>query len=518
MPGAKTPQARPVSADAHAAEQDARRDAEALLEARTLDFATTSEALAQASEALASRIEELETERALTMHLARTDSLTGLLNRGAFTAALVDRLDRAQIAGEGVALFVIDLDRFKALNDSLGHHAGDQLLNEIGRRLRLITEPSDVVCRLGGDEFAVITGSGRIAAMGERLTQKLSQPHTIYGRAVTPGASVGVAVYPDHAVDAVDLQRFADMALYRAKSAGGRRWSAFDDEMRLAHDARHTLESELRRAIPAGDIQPWYQPVVNAGDGRPCAVEVLARWRHPERGWLSPGIFVPLAEELGLVAELDNALFVTACQRAAPWVAEGLIDTVSLNVSPRELLDPAFSRNLLRRLADTDLPAANLTVEITETFLVDDLALARRHIERLASRGVRIALDDFGTGYSNLRALLQLPIHTVKLDQSLIGDVGKDPRVSKLVRAMLGAARSLDALIVAEGVEDEAQALFLRAAGCDRMQGYLFARPMPAEEVEVMLRAAKAPVPAPKPVRAAVEIDLDDLPPRRMAR
>lgn len=504
-----------VSARRLERERRARREAEALLESKALELFQTSEEVRRVSEALSARVDELETERALTMHLARTDSLTGLLNRGAFTAALIERLERAQLSGEKVALFVIDLDRFKHLNDSLGHHAGDQLLNEVGRRLRNATGPEDLVSRLGGDEFAVISSAEPVAALAETLTQRLSQPHSIYGRSVTPGASVGVAVFPDHATDAVDLQRFSDLALYRAKSGGGRRWSAFDDELRLAHEARHSLETDLRRAIPAGEIQPWYQPVVSAADGVPCAVEVLARWEHPERGWLSPAVFVPLAEELGLVAQLDNALFTAACQRAAPWVAQGLIDTVSVNVSPRELLDPAFSRNLLRRLGETDLPPANLNVEVTETFLVQDLGLARRHIERLASRGVRIALDDFGTGYSNLRALLQLPIHTVKLDQSLIGDVGRDPRVSKLVRAMLSAAKSLNVRIVAEGVEDEAQALFLRAAGCDRLQGYLFARPMPAGEAEAMLRAAKAQAaarPAPK------TFDLDDLDPPRRAR
>lgn len=450
------------------------------------------EEVARISEALAARVDELEAERALTMHLARTDGLTGLLNRGAFTAALIDRLEAAQASGERLALFVIDLDRFKHLNDSLGHHAGDQLLNEIGRRLKTEAKPGDLVCRLGGDEFAVIASGDQVARRAAALTQLLGQGHTIYGRVVSPGASVGVAVYPDDAVDAVDLQRYADMALYRAKSAGGRRWSAFDTDLRKAGEARHSLEAELRRAIPAGEIVPWYQPVVDAADSRIVALEVLARWNHPEQGLLAPGVFVPLAEELGLIADLDAAIFASACRTAAPWVAEGLIDAISCNVSPRELLDPAFSRSLLRRLKATDLPATALTVEITETFLVQDLGLARRHIERLASKGVRIALDDFGTGYSNLRALLQLPIHTVKLDQSLIGDVGRDPRVSKLVRAMLGAAKSLDARIVAEGVEDEAQALFLRAAGCDRMQGFLFARPMPADQVEALIRQQAA--------------------------
>jgi diguanylate cyclase len=220
------------------------------------------------------------------------------------------------------------------------------------------------------------------------------------------------------------------------------------------------------------------------------AVEVLARWNHPEQGLLTPAAFVPIAEELGLIGRIDEHVFETACARAAPWVAEGLIESISCNVSPRDLLDPAFSRKLIGRLAETDLPATALTVEVTETFLLQDLALARRHIERLAAKGVRIALDDFGTGYSNVRALMNLPIHTVKLDRSLIEAVGRDARVSKLVSAMLQAARALGVRIVAEGVESEAQALFLRAAGCDHMQGYLFARPMPAHAVEVHLRGS----------------------------
>ncbi len=469
-------------------ERQARRKAETLLEAKALELSEAGQELRRVHDTLAGRVAELEAERALTMHLARTDSLTGLLNRGAFTSALIDRLEAAEASGGGAALFVIDLDRFKTLNDSLGHHAGDQLLAEIGRRLREHARPGDVVARLGGDEFALIADREGARARAEALTQALIQTHTIYGRAIAPGASVGLAVYPDDAVDATDLQRFADMALYRAKTAGGSRWSAFDEDLRRASEARHSLETELRRAIPSGDIVPWFQPVVNAADGRIIAAEVLARWNHAERGMIPPGVFVPLAEELGLIGELDGIIFQSACQRAAPWVREGLIDTIACNVSQRELLDPAFSRKLIARLADTDLPATALTVEITETFLVNDLSMARRHIERLAARGVRVALDDFGTGYSNLRALLQLPIHTVKLDQSLIGGVGRDPRTSKLVRAMLSAAKSLDARIVAEGVEDEAQAIFLRAAGCDRMQGYLFARPMPADDCEALMR------------------------------
>ncbi|WP_411287796.1 putative bifunctional diguanylate cyclase/phosphodiesterase, partial [Phenylobacterium sp.] len=324
---------------------------------------------------LAARVAELEAERSLTLRLAQTDSLTGLVNRGAFTAALSQRLEAAQGPGAQVALYVIDLDRFKHLNDTLGHHAGDLLLAEVGQRLTADTGPDELVARLGGDEFALISQAPDVARRAQRLVSLLAQPHNIYGRTVAPGASVGVAIYPTDAPDAGDLQRFADMALYRVKTRGGRRWSAFDAELRAENDRRRTLEAELRRAIPAGEIVPWFQPVIDAADGAIVGVEVLARWNHPEQGLLLPAAFVPIAEELGLIGRIDEAVFEAACARAAPWVAEGLIEVVSCNVSPRDLMDPAFSRKLIARLARTDLPATALTVEITETFLLQDLAL-----------------------------------------------------------------------------------------------------------------------------------------------
>ena len=444
---------------------------------------------------LQARVTQLESERALTMRLAQTDSLTGLVNRGAFTSELCERLETARADGGRVALFIVDLDRFKLLNDTLGHHAGDLFLAEVGERLRSNAGPGELVARLGGDEFALISDSPDPARRAQQLLDLLTRPHAIYGRQVSPGASIGVAVFPDDAAEAGDLQRFADMALYRVKTRGGRRWSAFDAELRDEHQRRRTLEADLRRGIPAGEIEPWFQPVVDAQDGRITGVEVLARWRHPEHGLLLPGAFVPMAEELGMVGRIDEAVFEAGCARAAPWVEAGLIEQVSFNVSPRDLLDPSFSRKLIGRLGKTALPATALTVEITETFLLQDLALSRRHIERLNAKGVRIALDDFGTGYSNLRALMHLPIQTVKLDRSLICDIAKDSRVAKLVNSMLHAARALGIRIVAEGVEEEAQAIILRAAGCDRMQGYWFARPMPADQMVTALRESQAAIP-----------------------
>jgi diguanylate cyclase (GGDEF)-like protein len=444
---------------------------------------------------LIARVAQLESERALTMRLAQTDSLTGLVNRGAFTSELCERLEAAGAEGRSVALFVVDLDRFKLLNDTLGHHAGDLFLAEVGERLRADAAPGELVARLGGDEFALISDDGDPARRAQRLLDLLNRPHSIYGRLVSPGASVGVAVYPDDAADAGDLQRFADMALYRVKTQGGHRWSAFDAELRSENLRRRTLEADLRRGIPAGEIEPWFQPVVDAQDGRIVGVEALARWRHPTQGLLLPGAFVPMAEELGLIGRIDEAVFEAGCAAAAPWVEAGLIEQISFNVSPRDLLDPAFSRKLIGRLGKTALPATALTVEITETFLLQDLALSRRHIERLNAKGIRIALDDFGTGYSNLRALMHLPIQTVKLDRSLICDIAKDSRVAKLVNSMLHAARALGIRIVAEGVEEEAQAIILRAAGCDRMQGYWFARPMPADQMADALRESHVQAP-----------------------
>jgi diguanylate cyclase (GGDEF)-like protein len=436
---------------------------------------------------LAARVAELEAERAMMLRLARSDALTGLLNRTAFTAALAERVDRAERPAEPLALMVINLDAFRRLNESLGHAGGDLLLAELGARLRADCAGGELVGRIGAGEFALITPDLDVAARATRVLNLLSQPFQVQGRGVAPGVSVGVALAPLDARNAAELQRFAERALARAKAQGGRRWSAFDVELKAENDRRLTLEAELRRAIPAGELEPWFQPVVDSGDGRTVGVEVLVRWRHPRQGLLSPAAFIPVAEELGLIGRIDEAVFAAACARAAPWVAQGLISSVSCNVSPRDLMDPGFSRRLIRRLDETELPPTALTVEITETFLLHDMALARRHIERLAAKGVCIALDDFGTGYSNLRALMNLPIQAVKLDRSLIADVAANPRVSRLVASMLQAARALGVHVVAEGVEEEAQAIILRAAGCDRMQGYWFARPMPAAELEERL-------------------------------
>ena len=447
---------------------------------------------------LSTRIAELEEERSRVLHIGRTDSLTGLVNRGAFLSGLTEKLAASTRFGMTVGLYVVDLDRFKDINDTLGHEAGDLLLQEVGERLAGIARTNDIVARLGGDEFAVIAemnpDGAEAAPLARRILNALLRPVELMGRSVLPGASIGVALYPNDAKDASNLRRYADLALYRAKSGGRGQFKVFDEALRMEGELRRTLEADLRRAVDQREIVPWFQPVVDAVSSQVCGVEVLARWNHPEQGLVMPAKFVPIAEELGLIGRIDQAIFDQACVIAAPWVAEGLIETLSCNVSPRELLDVNFADNLIARATKNGLPHGSLLVEITETFLMQDMDLARRHIERLAAHSVRVALDDFGIGYSNLRALMQLPIDTLKIDRSLTKDIGTDERVTALIRLLAQTTRALGLSVIAEGVEDESHAVHLRALGCSRMQGYLFARPMPAAQMDLFLRQANLPL------------------------
>ncbi len=473
---------------------EAERIARAEAEAKTRELYEANLSLQMMSDTLAARVDELEGERARVMHVGRTDALTGLLNRGAFHSGLTEKLSASHRFGTAVGLYLIDLDGFKEVNDTLGHEAGDLILQEVGVRLLESARGGDLVARLGGDEFAVIAemaadGSEK-TQLADRLLATLMKPMRVMGRALSPGASIGVALYPNHAADAGELQRFADMALYRAKNAGRGQHSMFDEALRLEGEHRRRLEADLRLAAGRGEIVPWFQPVVDANSGRVVGVESLARWNHPREGLIFPDKFIPVAEELDIIGEIDASVFEQACAIAGKWVEEGLIASMACNVSPRELVDVNFADNLIQRIDKTGFPPKALVVEITETFLLQDMDLARSHIERLATRGVRVALDDFGIGYSNLRALMQLPISTVKIDRSLTQDIGVDERMTALVRLLAQTTRALGLSMIAEGVEDEAHAIQLRAIGCHRMQGYWFARPMPGEQMDAYLRKA----------------------------
>jgi len=485
------------------AERAARTESESVLAGHTEELLTANASLQGICDTLSSRINELEEERARVLQIGRTDALTGLVNRGAFLSGLTEKLAAATRFGMMVGLYVVDLDRFKDINDTLGHEAGDLLLQEVGERLASVSRGSDIVARLGGDEFAVIAemnpDGAEATALARRILAALVQPMDIMDRQISPGASIGVALYPRDARDAADLQRYADLALYRAKAKGRGQYKVFDEPLRREGELRRTLESDLRRAVEGQEIVPWFQPVVDAASGAVSGVEVLARWHHPTQGLVMPDSFVPIAEELGLIGRIDASIFDQACVIAAPWVYDGLIESMSCNVSPRELLDVNFAGNLIERIGQNGMPPSALIVEITETFLMQDMDLARRHIERLAAHSVRVALDDFGIGYSNLRALMQLPIDTVKIDRSLTKDIGTDERVTALVRLLAQTTRALGLSFIAEGVEDETHAIQLRAIGCSRMQGYYFARPMPPQAMDEFLRKSAFPaIPVPR--------------------
>ncbi len=477
-----------------ARERRARREAEFLLGSKSGALLSANEDLRRLTADLRARAEEAEAERARALTLGRTDPLTGLPNRGAFSQALAARIVAAECAGTGVVLHIIDLDCFKEVNDAHGHDVGDALLHEIGRRLAALAGPDDTVARLGGDEFAVISCRPEPdRAMARRIVEALTRPIVFGGCAIRPAGSVGVAAYPHDVADPANLQRCADLALARAKAACGSGYAAFDTDLRAETDARRILAADLRVALTTGQIEPWFQPVVDATTGTILSLEVLARWHHPERGMIGPNVFIPIAEATGMIREIDETVFNQACARAAAWVEKGWIESIACNVSPRDLLDPDFSTALIERLRRTTLPPTALTVEITETFLMKDMSLARRHIAQLSEHGVRVALDDFGTGYSNLGALLELPIHTLKLDRSLIVGLGKNPKADGLVRLLVQTTQVLGVDLVAEGIEDEIQAIQLRAAGCRKMQGFLFARPAPADAVAARLSAAAEP-------------------------
>jgi diguanylate cyclase (GGDEF)-like protein len=400
----------------------------------------------------------------------------------------MDELDRAIAGalrhGRRLGLLLLDLDRFKQVNDTLGHAAGDALLVDVAQRLRATVRRGDLAARLGGDEFAVILpevpDSGIPAEVAARLVEVLRQPFRHEGWTFVCGCSIGVALCPDDAAEASELQRLGDLALYDAKGAGRDRYSFFRAEMNEAWRERQRIESELRQALDGNGIEVWYQPTIPLAAPGPCWLEALARWRHPTRGLVPPDVFIPVAEQSGMIHALGDHVLLQACAQAARWRRRNLAAGVAVNVSAVELRRERFAERALAALGEAGLPPASLMIEITETMLLSDFGLAGEAMRPLAAAGVRFALDDFGTGYSNLGYLRRLPLSTVKVDRMFVRDLPRDPDAAAIVRAIVSLARSLDLEVVAEGVETEEQARLVTAMSCHRGQGYLFAAPMPA--------------------------------------
>jgi diguanylate cyclase (GGDEF)-like protein len=427
-------------------------------------------------------------------HQAFHDPLTGLPNRTLFTDRLEHALTRAPRRGVLVAVLFLDLDRFKAVNDSLGHEVGDQLLVGIAGLLRSCVRGGDTVARLGGDEFTVLLEDLATPAdashVAERIMSAMQKPFELAGRELSVSASLGVALATGHATPE-DLLRDADAALYRSKNRGKARYEVFDATMQARAVERVRLENDLRHGIERGDLRVYYQPMVDLATGRIAGVEALTRWQHPTRGFLPPDDFIPMAEESSLILPLSRWVLTEACRQAAAWrVAHpnGPPVTVSVNLSVRQFQHPALADEVARALGESGLDPSCLSLEVTERMMMETAEATGTILRDLKAVGVRLSIDDFGTGYSNLGYLKRFPVDSVKIDRSFVANLGRDGGGDgKVVQALVSLAHSLGMSVVAEGVETAAQRDELRAAGCEFGQGYYFSRPLPAGGVEALV-------------------------------
>ncbi|MBV9773590.1 MAG: EAL domain-containing protein [Gemmatimonadetes bacterium] len=417
------------------------------------------------------------------LHNALYDALTGLPNR----ALLMDRLELAvrrsrRRRDSTFAVLFVDLDRFKVINDGLGHALGDELLVAVGRRLEVGLRQEDTVARLGGDEFVVLLESvadaGEATRVAERILEELGQPFAPGGYEVFTSASIGIAMGGD-GHRAAELVRDADTAMYRAKAEGKGRVALFDDRMHAEAMARLHLEADLRRALERDEIRVHYQPIVSLGNERLAGFEALARWEHPEKGFLQPGEFIPVAEETGLIVPLGMRVLRDACRQLREWLDTRAVDhglTLSVNLSPRQFAHPNLLHEIDEVLRETRLDPATLQLELTESVLMRDAESTVAALGQLRARGIRLAIDDFGTGYSSLSYLQRFPIGTLKIDRSFVRGITPGSNQSELVQTMVSLARSLGMNVVAEGVETEDQVAEVRRLGCGNAQGFFFAR------------------------------------------
>ena len=423
--------------------------------------------------------------------LAHHDSLTDLPNRGLFDDRLRQALARG-VPDDGFALCFIDLDRFKLVNDSLGHGAGDSVLIEVARRLKALCRSADTLARLAGDEFVLLVeGAGNAEAasgIASRVLTALARPIRAGGQEIDVAASLGLALYPGDGGDVETLLRNADAAMYAAKAAGRNTFRFYDEAMNRRASQRLALETDLRRAVGRDQLELFYQPQIRAADGSLAGVEALLRWHHPERGLVSPVEFIPLAEEAGIITELGEWALRRAAQQMVEWRARGVaVPRAAVNLSPRQFHDAELADRLERILAEAGAPAAWIELEITESAAMHDPAGAVLVLQRLRERGIQVALDDFGTGHSSLSMLRTLPLNVLKLDRSFVQHLPESATDAAVAEAVVTLAHRLGLLVVAEGVETEAQRQFLGAIGCDLLQGFLFARPLPAAQLEAWL-------------------------------
>jgi diguanylate cyclase (GGDEF)-like protein len=436
----------------------------------------------KAEAALADRLHQSEVLNGALEHQALHDLLTGLPNRTLLHKRVEQAIADAAAADASVALLVIDLDRFKEVNDTFGHQYGDLLLQQIGPRLSDVLQPEDTIARLGGDEFAVLLPSAN-AVRGEHVARKLlaslERSFSISDISVDVGGSIGIALSPEHAADSDVLLRRADVAMYVAKRAG-RGYTLYSPDQDQHSPDRLAMVGDLRRAIEADELTLHYQPKLSLRTNRCIGVEALIRWQHPQRGLIPPDQFIPLAERTGLIKNLSHWVLNAALKQARDWLAVGVDVPVAVNLSMRDLHDPDLPDTVARLLRHWQVQPRQLAVEITENGLMADPARALATITGLRVMGIRIAIDDFGTGYSSLAYLKRLPVDELKIDRSFVRDLATDDDDLAIVRSTISLGHDLGLTIVAEGIEDAGTSDLLRRLGCDIAQGYFIGRPMSA--------------------------------------
>jgi diguanylate cyclase (GGDEF)-like protein len=440
-------------------------------------------------------------------YLAYFDTLTGLPNRQLLVREMARAIRAAQNTGTLIALLYLDLDRFKRINDNLGHSVGDALLKAVARRLHQCIRPTDVVtpaqgqsanrgsvARLGGDEFVVLVTSlseeGQATAVADRIREALGEPFECGGHRFVVTPSIGIALYPKDGTDIEDLLVKADMAMYKAKDQGRNGHAFYGESMAIRSLSRLELENDLRRAFDGGDFQIYHQPKVDLASGRVVGVEALLRWRHAARGWISPEMFIPVAEETGLIVALGDWVLRETCKQLHRWAGTDLAHlTIAINVSVQQFAREDFVESVLRTLQDFNVRPQQLELEITESLLLRNVDDTTSCMKRFRAAGLTLSIDDFGTGYSSLGYLRSFPVDALKIDRSFVKDLNAKADGGAICAAIIALARELKLRVIAEGVENSEQVDFLRTHRCDQAQGFLMSAPLPIDELEKLLRS-----------------------------
>jgi diguanylate cyclase (GGDEF)-like protein len=448
-------------------------------------------------EVVTTRTRGLEAANQQLRHLATHDALTGLPNRVLLDDRLQQAIAHADRDVRSFALLVCDLDRFKLINDSLGHRAGDELLQEVARRLATVVRPTDTVARFGGDEFVLIGSSigdaEDAAVLAARVMDVLQAPVRIAAIDIHTSPSIGIAMYPDDGITMHALLAHADAAMYAAKQQGRGNFRRYAPGMDTGTEDRVQLESELHNAVTSNQFELYYQPKVDTKTGEVRSAEALIRWAHPTRGIVSPADFIPLAEECGLIGAIGAWVIREACRQTREWQIEGVPTLrVSVNLSASQFRDSGLVDSIRAALDDAGLDARYLEVELTESAVMSDPEKSIAVLEQLSAMGVLVSVDDFGTGYSSMSYLRRFPIDKLKIDRVFIDEIVSRPEDASIVRAIVSLAHSLRLKVVAEGVETPAQLDFLKTAGCDEYQGYHFSRPLPAAAFERLIRESRS--------------------------